>query len=170
MIDMPQPSYRVGIGTDIHRLTDGLKLMLCGVYVPYEAGLEGHSDADVGIHAIIDALLGAAGLSDIGTLFPDTDANYKGADSKGLLLEVKERLVEKDWIIVNVDVTISAEEPRLEAYKPQMKRCVASLLGIDFNSTNVKAKTNEGLGPVGNGQAISAIAIALIKKKKKRSL
>ncbi|MBN2457278.1 MAG: 2-C-methyl-D-erythritol 2,4-cyclodiphosphate synthase [Sedimentisphaerales bacterium] len=160
----------MGIGTDIHRLIEGRKLMLGGVYVPYPAGLAGHSDGDVGMHAVIDALLGAAGMGDIGTLFPSDDPKYKDADSKGLLLDVKERIEEKRWTIVNIDLTIHAEQPRLERLKAQMKRCIASLLGIDFNAVNVKAKTNEGLGEIGSGEAIAATATALLRKKIKRTL
>ena len=170
MIEEHDHEYRTGIGTDIHRLIAGKKLMLCGLVVPYECGLAGHSDGDVAIHAVIDALLGAAGMGDIGTLFPDTDTKYKDADSKGLLLGVKERLEEKRWVIVNIDLTIHAEQPLLEPYKKQMKRCVASLLGIDFTAMNVKAKTNEGFGAVGEGNAMAATAIALLKRKYKRTL
>ncbi len=170
MIELPKPEYRSGIGTDIHRLVEGKKLMLCGVHVPYPAGLLGHSDGDVGLHAVIDALLGAAGMGDIGTLFPDTDLRWKNADSKELLLIVKEKLEEKRWDIVNVDVIIHAEEPRLGPFKGQMKRAVAGLLGIDFTVVNVKAKTNEGLGEIGAGQAIAATATALLKVKYKRTL
>ena len=170
MIELPKPEYRSGIGTDIHRIVEGRKLMLCGVHVPYPAGLAGHSDGDVGLHAIIDALLGAAGMGDVGTLFPDTDLRWKNADSKELLVIVKEQLDEKRWDIVNVDVIIHTEEPRLEPIKGQMKRCIAGLLGIDFNAVNVKAKTNEGLGDVGAGQAMAATATALLKVKYKRTL
>ena len=170
MIELPKPEYRSGIGTDIHRVVEGKKLMLCGVHVPYPAGLAGHSDGDVGLHAIIDALLGAAGMGDIGTLFPDTEPRWKDADSKELLFIVKERLEEKRWDVVNIDVIIQTEEPRLEPIKGQMKRCVAGLLGIDFNAVNVKAKTNEGLGEIGTGQAMAATATALLKVKYKRTL
>ncbi len=170
MIELPKPEYRTGIGTDIHRIVEGRKLMLCGVHVPFPAGLAGHSDGDVGLHAIIDALLGAAGLGDIGTFFPSTDPSLKGVDSKELLVIVKEQLEEKRWDIVNVDVIIHTEEPRLESVKGQMKRCVAGLLGIDFNAVNVKAKTNEGLGDIGAGQAMAATATALLKVKYKRTL
>lgn len=170
MIELPKPEYRSGIGTDIHRIVEGRRLMLCGVHVPYPAGLAGHSDGDVGLHAIIDALLGAAGMGDIGTLFPSTESRWKDADSKELLCIVKERLEEKRWDVVNVDVIIHTEEPRLEPVKGQMKRCVAGLLGIDFNAVNVKAKTNEGLGDIGAGQAMAATAIALLKVKYRRTL
>ena len=170
MIEEHDHEYRIGIGTDIHRLIEGRKLMLCGVYVPYPAGLAGHSDGDVGLHAIIDALLGAAGMGDIGMLFPDTDPKFKDADSKGLLLDVKELLEEKRWTVVNIDLTIHAQEPRLEPSKAQMKRGIASLLGIDFNAVNVKAKTSEGFGETGSSEAIATTAIALLRKKIKRTL
>ena len=170
MIEPPKPDYRIGIGTDIHRLATGRKLMLGGVLISTDMGLVGHSDGDVALHAIIDALLGAAGMGDIGTLFPDTDPKYKDADSKGLLLDVREKLTEKRWEIVNVDLTIHAEHPRLEKFKGQMKRCVADLLGIDFGSVNIKAKTNEGLDAVGEGLAIAATAIVLLHEKYKRTL
>jgi len=170
VIERPKPEYRSGIGTDIHELVPGRKLMLGGVHVPYEKGLLGHSDGDVALHAVIDALLGAAGMGDIGTLFPDTDPQYKDADSKGLLFVVKEKLEEKDWEIANVDLIIHAQEPNLSAVKGQIKRCIASLLGIDFTTVNVKAKTNEGFGEVGAGEAIAATAVTLLKKKFRRSL
>ena len=170
MIEDHDHEYRVGIGTDIHRLVEGRKLMLGGVYVPYPLGLAGYSDGDVVIHAVIDALLGAAGMEDIGALFPDTDARCKDADSKEFLVIVKEMLGKKRWEVVNVDMTIHAEEPRLEEVKKQIKRCIAGLLGIDFMSVNVKAKTNEGLGDIGAGEAISTTATALLKRRYKRSL
>jgi len=160
--------FRAGIGTDIHRLVEGRKLMLGGVQVPFPMGLLGHSDGDAVLHAVMDALLGAAGMGDIGTLFPDTDPQWKDADSKGMLLMVKDRLTEKKWVVMNVDVTVHAEKPRLEQFKGQMKRCIAELLGIDFNAVNVKAKTNEGLGEIGEGMAIAATAVALLRKKVKR--
>jgi 2-C-methyl-D-erythritol 2,4-cyclodiphosphate synthase len=170
VIEQNGSEYRSGIGTDIHRLVEGRRLMLGGVYVPYPEGLEGHSDGDVGLHAVIDALLGASGMGDIGTLFPSSDKKWKDADSKGLLLIVKDKLEEKKWEVVNVDLIIHAEAPRLEQFKGQMKRCIAGLLDIDFTSVNVKAKTNDGLGDVGAGEAIAATATALLKKKKRRTL
>ena len=170
MIEDHDHEYRIGIGTDIHSLVAGRKLMLGGVYIEHPAGLAGHSDGDVALHAVIDALLGAAGMEDIGTLFPDTEAKWKDADSKELLVIVKEQLEEKRWLIVNVDLIICAEQPRLEPVKGQIKRCIASLLGIDFTAVNIKAKTNEGLGDIGAGEAIAATAIALIKRKYKRTL
>jgi 2-C-methyl-D-erythritol 2,4-cyclodiphosphate synthase len=170
VIEEPKADYRTGIGTDIHRIVEGRKLMLGGVYVPYPAGLAGHSDGDVCLHAIIDALLGASGLGDIGTLFPDTDPQWEDIDSKKLLFIVKEKLEEKKWEVVNIDLIIYAEQPRLEPVKGQIKRCIAGLLGIDFTAVNVKAKTNEGFGDIGTGQAIAATAITLLRKKKRRTL
>jgi 2-C-methyl-D-erythritol 2,4-cyclodiphosphate synthase len=140
------------------------------VYIPYPAGLKGHSDGDVALHAIVDALLGAAGLGDIGTLFPDNDPQWKNADSKEFLYAVREILDKKGWEIVNVDVTIHAEAPKLGPIKGQIRRCIAGLLGIDFADTNVKAKTNEGLGEIGAGEAMAATAIAMLRKKYKRTL
>jgi 2-C-methyl-D-erythritol 2,4-cyclodiphosphate synthase len=170
VIEEHDHEYRAGIGTDIHRLAAGRKLMLCGIELSYPSGLSGHSDGDVGLHAVIDALLGAAGMGDIGTLFPSTDPKWKNADSEELLLIVKEALEEKRWVIVNVDLIIHAEQPRLEAVKGQMKRNIAGLLGIDFAAVNVKAKTNEGLGEIGAGEAIAATAAVLLKRKYKRTL
>jgi len=170
VIERPKPEYRSGIGTDIHRLTESRQLMLGGLYVPNEPGLAGHSDGDVALHAIIDALLGAGGMGDIGTLFPDTEAKWKDADSKELLVIVKEKLEEKDWEIANIDLIIHAESPKLAPFKGQMKRCIAGLLGIDFTVVNVKAKTNEGLGEIGTGKAIAATAAVLLKKKYRRTL
>lgn len=170
MIEEHDHEYRTGIGTDIHRVAEGRKLMLGGVLVPACAGLAGHSDGDVALHAVIDALLGASGMGDIGTLFPDTDPQFKDVDSKGLLLDVKERLEEKRWVVVNVDLTIHAEEPKLGPVKRQIKRCIASILGIDFTAVNVKAKTNEEFGEIGAGEAMAATAIVLLRKKIKRTL
>ena len=170
MIEEHDHDYRVGIGTDIHVVAAGRKLMLGGIYIPDAPGLAGHSDGDVVLHAVVDALLGAAGGGDIGVLFPDTNPKYKNADSKEFLFVVKQLLEEKRWTVVNIDLTIHAEQPKLYAVKPQIKRTIASILGIDFNAVNVKAKTNEGLGEVGAGEAISATAVALLRKKIKRTL
>jgi 2-C-methyl-D-erythritol 2,4-cyclodiphosphate synthase len=171
VIEEPKPAeYRVGIGNDIHRIVEGRRLMLGGVHIPFPAGLLGHSDGDVALHAIVDALLGAAGLGDIGTLFPDTDVQWKDADSKVFLYTVKEQLDRKQWEVVNVDLTIHAEEPKLGPLKGQIRRCIAGLLGIDFMAVNVKAKTNEGLGDIGAGEAMAATAIALLRKKPHRTL
>ncbi len=171
MIEEFKPAeYRVGIGTDIHRMVEGRRLMVGGVHIPYPAGLLGHSDGDVALHAIVDALLGAAGLGDIGTLFPDTDVQWKDADSKVFLYTVKEQLEKKGWEVVNVDLTIHAEAPKLGPMKGQIRRCIAGLLGMDFQAVNVKAKTNEGLGEIGAGDAMAATAIALLRKKPRRTL
>jgi 2-C-methyl-D-erythritol 2,4-cyclodiphosphate synthase len=170
VIEEHDHDYRAGIGTDIHKLVEGRKLMLGGVEVPCPLGLSGRSDGDVVLHAIIDALLGASGMGDIGTLFPDTDPKFQDADSKSLLLDVKQRLEEKRWTIVNIDLIIHAEEPKLNSVKGQIKRCIAGLLGIDFTAVNVKAKTNEGLGEIGAGEAIAATAAVLLKRKYKRTL
>jgi len=170
VIEELKADYRVGIGTDIHRIIEGRRLMLGGVYIPFPAGLAGHSDGDVALHAIVDALLGAAGMGDIGTLFPDTDPQWKDADSKVFLYAVKEQLDQKRWEVVNVDLTIHTEAPRLGPVKGQIRRCIAGLLSMDFTAVNVKAKTNEGLGDVGAGDAMAATAIALLRKKPRRTL
>lgn len=170
MVEEHDHEYRTGIGSDIHKFIEGRKLMLGGVFIPFSHGLAGHSDGDVVLHAVIDALLGAAAMGDIGTLFPDTDPQYEGADSKAFVLNVRERLETQRWVIVNVDVIIHLEKPRLEPFKGQIKRAIASLLSIDFNAVNVKAKTNEGLGEIGAGEAVAATAAVLIKRKYKRTL
>ena len=170
MIEEPRPEYRVGVGTDIHLVADDRKLMLGGVLIPFPRGLLGHSDGDVALHAVIDALLGAAGMGDIGTLFPDSNPQFKDADSKGLVLDVRERLKAKQWEVVNVDLTIHLEQPRLEPHKGHIRRCIADLLDMDFAAVNVKAKTNEGLGEIGRGEAIAATAVAMLRQKKRRIL
>ncbi|MCK5000033.1 MAG: 2-C-methyl-D-erythritol 2,4-cyclodiphosphate synthase [Anaerohalosphaera sp.] len=162
--------YRIGIGTDIHRLTPDKPLMLGGMEIPYPLGLLAHSDGDVALHAIIDAVMGAAGMGDIGTLFPDTDPKWKDVDSKELVLRTRVEYENKEWEIVNVDLIIHAEQPKLGPFKGQMKRAIAGLLGIDFSHVNVKAKTNEGIGEIGNGNAISATATALLRRRFKRRL
>ena len=162
--------YRIGIGTDIHRLVEGRPLKLGGILVPFEKGLLAHSDGDVALHAIIDAVLGAAGLGDIGMIFPDSDPQFKDIDSKELVLKTRDFIASKNWEVVNIDITIAAEEPKLGPYKMQMKRCIADLMGIDFLNVNVKAKTNEGMGEIGTGMAISAIASVLLRRRLKRSL
>ncbi len=152
------PIHRVGSGYDLHRLEPDRKLIMAGIEIPYELGLYGHSDADVVIHAVIDALLGAAGLEDIGELFPDTDPKYKGADSTLLLEEVMLKVRTKGFLPVNLDVTIIAEKPKLKEYKPAMRKKLADMLGLNIDCTCVKAKTNEKVGPVGEGKAIAALA------------
>ncbi len=162
--------YRTGIGTDIHRLVPDRQLVLGGVQIAYPRGLLAHSDGDVVLHAVIDAILGAMAMGDIGTLFPDNDPQWKDADSSDLLYVVSGYAAEERWEVVNLDVIVHAEEPKLQPHKQQMKRTIASVLGIDFNSVNVKAKTNEGLGDIGAGQAISATAIVLLRRRLKRTL
>jgi len=162
--------YRTGIGTDIHRLVPNRQLVLGGVEIAYPLGLLAHSDGDVVLHAVIDAIMGAMAMGDIGTLFPDSDPQWKDADSSDLLFVVSRHAADRQWEIVNLDVIVHAEEPRLQPHKQQMKRTIASVLGMDFNSVNVKAKTNEGLGDIGAGQAISATVIVLLRRRLKRTL
>ncbi len=158
------PQIRVGEGWDIHALVPGRPLVLGGVRVEHSKGLLGHSDADALAHAVTDALLGAAGLGDIGRMFPDPDARHAGADSLVLLQHVAERVREQGWSIGNVDATVVAQEPRLAAHMTEMSRRLAQALGIEATQVNVKAKTAEKFGPVGQGQAIEARAVALIAR------
>lgn len=150
---------RVGTGYDVHQLVHGRKLILGGVEIPYEKGLLGHSDADVLIHAIMDALLGAAALGDIGKHFPDTDEAYKGISSMRLLQKVAELIEEQLYVIENIDATIIAQKPKLAPYIQQMKENIANVLGLEENQVNVKATTEEGLGFTGEGRGISAQAV-----------
>ena len=154
---------RIGMGYDVHRLVEGRKLILCGVEIPYEKGLLGHSDADVALHAIMDALLGAAALGDIGKHFPDTDPKYEGASSMKLLEAVKELLDEKCFVIENVDATIIAQRPKLLPYMEEMKKNVAGALNLTEDRVNIKATTEEGLGFTGSGEGISAQAVCLLQ-------
>lgn len=154
---------RVGMGYDVHKLVEDRKLILGGVEVPYEKGLLGHSDADVLVHAIMDALLGAAALGDIGRHFPDTDPAYKGADSIELLKHVKRLLEEHLFFIENIDATVIAQRPKLAAYIPQMVQNIAAALELPENRVNVKATTEEGLGFTGEGMGISAQAICALE-------
>lgn len=154
--------FRIGEGWDIHALVAGRKLILGGVEVPFHLGLLGHSDADVLMHAITDALLGAAGMGDIGTHFPDTDARFKGADSAVLLAEAARRVREKGYAIGNVDSTVIAQAPKLMPHMVAMRANLAKALGVAIDQVNVKAKTAEKLGPVGIGQAMEARAIVLL--------
>ena len=156
---------RFGMGYDVHRLVEGRKLILGGVTVPYEKGLLGHSDADVLLHAIMDALLGAAALGDIGRHFPDTDPAYAGADSQRLLAHVGELLKEHGYDIGNIDATIVAQRPKLMAFIPQMASNIAATLGIAEDQVNVKATTEEKLGFTGSGEGISSYAVAGIEKR-----
>lgn len=154
---------RVGMGYDVHKLTEGRDLILGGVKIPYEKGLLGHSDADVLLHAIMDALLGAAALGDIGKHFPDTDLAYKGASSMKLLEHVG-KLIEKElYVIGNIDATIIAQRPKMAPHIPKMRENVAAALSIDVNQVNIKATTEEGLGFTGNGEGISSQAIACLE-------
>lgn len=153
---------RVGMGYDVHKLVEGRKLIMGGVEIPYEKGLLGHSDADVILHAIMDALLGAAALGDIGKHFPDTAAEYEGASSIELLKAVGKMLADKNYIIENIDGTIIAQRPKMRPYIDQMRENVAGALGIDTDRVNIKATTEEGLGFTGNGEGISAQAVASI--------
>ncbi|HHU51067.1 MAG TPA: 2-C-methyl-D-erythritol 2,4-cyclodiphosphate synthase [Firmicutes bacterium] len=155
---------RVGQGFDVHRLVKGRPLILGNVEIPYEFGLDGHSDADVAIHALIDALLGAAGLGDIGELFPDTDRQYKNIDSGILLKEVLQLLRRKKISVVNIDLTIIAQRPKLAVYRRQIREKLAGLLGIEKEDVSVKATSTEGLGFAGRGEGIAAQVVALVKK------
>ncbi len=154
---------RVGMGYDVHKLVDGRKLILGGVDIPYERGLLGHSDADVLVHAVMDALLGAAALGDIGRHFPDTDPAYAGADSMMLLKEVGRLIDAENMLIGNIDATVIAQRPKLAPYIEQMRKNIADRLGIDISQVNVKATTEEGLGFTGNGEGISAQAVCLLE-------
>ena len=155
---------RIGQGYDVHRLVGNRELVLGGVHIPFEKGLLGHSDADVVTHAVMDALLGAAGLGDIGRHFPDTDPAYRGADSMMLLDKVMELLQSKGYTVNNLDTTIVAQRPKLAPYIPQMAENFARHLGIDGDAVNVKATTEEGLGFTGSGEGIAAWAVCLIEK------
>ena len=156
------PQLRVGCGYDVHKLVEERKLILCGVEVPYELGLLGHSDADVALHALMDALLGAAALGDIGKHFPDTDERFRGADSMKLTEHVVGLLAERGWQINNVDVTIIAQRPKLASFIPAMRANVARVLGVEEEAVNVKATTTEKLGFTGRGEGIASEAVASI--------
>ena len=156
---------RIGQGYDVHRLTEGRALVLGGVTVPWEKGLLGHSDADVLLHALMDALLGAAALGDIGRLFPDSDPAYEGADSRALLREVARRLSEAGFAVGHVDVTLIAQRPKVAPYVPRMRANIAADLGIPLDAVSVKATTEEGLGFTGDGSGMSAQAVALVFKE-----
>ena len=157
-------NIRVGEGWDVHALVPGRQLILGGVDIAHTAGLLGHSDADVLLHAITDAVLGAAGLGDIGRHFPDTDAQFKGANSSVLLQEAMRRVRAQGWVLVNVDSTIVAQAPKLAPHMAAINAGVAKALGVALDQVNVKAKTAEKLGPVGMGQSIEARAVALLHK------
>ena len=155
---------RIGHGYDVHRLVEGRDLILGGVKIDYALGLLGHSDADVLLHAVMDALLGAAGLRDIGYHFPDTDPRYKGADSRMLLRAVKEKLDAAGYRVSNVDVTMIAQAPKLRPHIPQMEANIAQALGIDLDRVNVKATTEEQLGFTGSGEGMSCHAVCLLEE------
>ncbi len=155
---------RIGHGYDVHKLVEDRNLILGGVKIPYEKGLLGHSDADVLLHAVSDALLGAAGLRDIGYHFPDTDPAYKGADSLELLRIVGQKVAAKGYRVSNVDVTLIAQRPKVGKYIPEMAQNIAAALGMDQDRVNVKATTEEGLGFTGNGEGISCHAVCLLEE------
>ena len=158
-------NLRIGHGYDVHRLTTGRRLILGGVEIPFRLGLDGHSDADVLTHAVMDALLGAAALGDIGRLFPDSDEAYRGASSLMLLREVGKRLTEAGYGVVNIDATVLAQAPKLSPYRGAMRQNLADALCIGAEQVSVKATTEEGLGFTGAGEGIAAHAVALIEKK-----
>ena len=154
---------RIGTGYDVHKLVEDRALILGGVTIPYEKGLLGHSDADVLLHAIMDALLGAAALGDIGRHFPDTDRKYKGISSLALLEEVKTMLEQELFVVGNIDATVICQRPKLQSFIPEMKKNIAETLGIDESQINIKATTEEGLGFTGAGQGIAAQAVCLLE-------
>ena len=156
--------FRIGQGYDVHKLVENRKLIIGGVDIPYEKGLLGHSDADVLLHAISDALLGAAAMCDIGCLFPDNDEKYKGADSLVLLKEVVKEIGKNGYSVVNVDATVIAQRPKMRMHIDKMRENIAEACGVDVDCISVKATTEEGLGFTGNGEGISAQAVCLIEK------
>ena len=157
-----KPPFRIGEGWDTHALVPGRKLIIGGVEVPHSAGLLGHSDADVLLHAIIDALLGAAGMGDIGSHFPDTDARFKGADSMVLLVEAAKVVSRHGYTIGNIDSTVMAQAPKLASHISAMRKRIAAALGLDVSRVNIKAKTYEKLGPVGQGLSMEARAVVML--------
>ena len=157
--------FRIGQGYDVHRLVEGRKLILGGVEIPYEKGLLGHSDADVLTHAVMDAMLGALALGDIGKHFPDTDPRYEGADSIALLREVTRMIGEKGWKLHNLDATVAAQRPKLASFIPEMRERLAEAAGVPVERVSVKATTEEGLGITGNGEGMTATAVCLLEKE-----
>ena len=155
---------RIGTGYDVHRLESGYRLIMGGVQIPYEKGLKGHSDADVLLHAVMDALLGAAGLGDIGQHFPDSDEQYRGISSMLLLQQVKQLLDENGLRTGNIDATIIAQKPKMASYLPQMRENIARLLALDPGRVNIKATTEEGLGFTGRGEGIAAQEVCLLEE------
>jgi len=162
------PHLRVGHGFDAHRLVDGRPFVLGGVRIEYEKGPLGHSDADVLLHAISDALLGACALGDLGAHFPDSDPQWKGADSSRLLAACHELAVRHGWTIANVDATVVVQQPRLSPYVPMMRDAIADVLGLDVARISVKAKTSEGMGYTGDGTGIAAYAVVLVETLERR--
>jgi 2-C-methyl-D-erythritol 2,4-cyclodiphosphate synthase len=160
-----KPEYRTGIGIDVHSFTDNRKLVIGGIEIPFEKGLEGHSDADVLLHAICDALLGALALGDIGKIFPDNDPKYKNADSTIFLQKVSDLVIKKGFIVSNVDSVITAQKPKLSPYINQMREKIAHILNINVMQVSVKATTTENLGFVGREEGIAAFAVVLISEK-----
>ncbi|MDD2964042.1 MAG: 2-C-methyl-D-erythritol 2,4-cyclodiphosphate synthase [Bacteroidales bacterium] len=153
---------KIGFGYDVHKLVEGKRLRIGGVDIPFHKGAEGHSDADVLIHAVCDALLGAANLRDIGFHFPDTDPSYKGINSIVLLQQVIAKLAENQWYISNIDCTVVLQEPKIGSYIPEMQRALAQAMGLAVCDVSVKATTSEGLGFTGSGEGVAAYAVALI--------
>ena len=156
---------RIGHGWDVHRFTEERPLILCGVKIPHTQGLLGHSDADAPVHALIDALLGALALGDIGTFYPDTDPAYKGADSMQLLEKTLQMTPFPSWEIVNLDINIITQKPKMLPYIPKMKENLAGILSLELSRISIKAKTNEKLGYIGNGEALESSAVVLLRKK-----
>ena len=167
--EMAGSNMRVGLGHDVHRLVAGRQLILGGVTIEFDRGLDGHSDADVLLHAVTDALLGAAGLGDIGQWFPNSDEQWAAADSSRFVTSAVEAIHERGWQVANIDCTIFAERPMLSAAKPQIRSRVAGLLGIDDESVNVKAKSGEKVGPIGREEAIAAEAIVLLVRNETKT-
>ena len=159
-------NFRIGHGYDVHRLVEGRDLILGGVSIPWKLGLLGHSDADVLAHAIMDAILGAAAMGDIGMLFPDNDPTFKGADSLLLLREVMRRVREAGWEVVNIDATVLAQAPKLSPHKLKMRENLAAAAGLDVSQVSVKATTEEGLGWTGSSEGMAVHALALLTKTK----
>lgn len=162
-------AHRVGFGYDVHRLVEGRALMLGGVEVPFERGLDGHSDADVLLHALIDALLGAAGLGDIGAHFPSSDISLQGISSVSMLRRVMAMAKEAGWHVENIDGTIVAQQPRLSSYAPKMKAAIAAALGIEEGRVNVKSKTTDGLGFTGAGEGMTAYCVVMLARQQEAS-
>lgn len=157
--------FRIGQGFDVHKLVEGRDLWICGLKIPHRLGLLGHSDADVAIHALCDALLGALALGDIGKLFPDSDPAYKGIDSKILLRHVCDAISDKGWKIGNVDITIMAEQPKFRPHIDNMRKCLSEVMSVADDAISIKATTTERLGFTGREEGIAALAVALLEKK-----